>query len=68
MSSTENGTSRQRVVRVPIPYDDWLLECAKEKRREDDDSRAGVATEINAHIKAAYEKDMKRRKRESKRI
>lgn len=59
MATTENGTSRQRSLRVPIPVDDWLLQRAKETRSNDDDSRAGIATEANAILLAAFKADPK---------
>lgn len=53
----ENSKSRQRLVRVPIQADNWLQEKARQKRRQDPDSRAGVATEINRLIDEAYERE-----------
>lgn len=57
MPTTENGTSRQRVTRVLILIDDWLQECARDARSKNPDSRNGVATEINAHLLAAFKAD-----------
>lgn len=56
----ENSKSRQRLVRVPIEFDDWLIQRFRASRSENPDSRNGVSTEINKLIREAYEADSRR--------
>lgn len=54
----ENGKSRERLVRVPIPYDDHLIEKSKGNPKNPHNY---VATEINALIKRDFESARKKR-------
>lgn len=58
MTDTQMGhTTRQRGVRILDIIDDWLQQCARDTRQADPDSRAGIATEINGHLLAAFKAD-----------
>lgn len=54
----QNGKSRQRCERIPIPVDDWLLERAAQNPNN---PLSAVAHEINYFLLKAYKADMKKR-------
>lgn len=55
MPTTQNNLSRQRSFRIPIAVDDWLLKLARKRRPKI--KGAGVATEGNALLLAAFRAD-----------
>lgn len=54
----ENGVSRERMVRVPIPFDDHLIEKAK---KNPENPHRHIGTEINALIREDFEKTQRRK-------
>lgn len=61
MKPWDNENTRQRLVRVQNVVDDWLQEMAFEERKENRDSRAGIATQINAILTKAFRADPRNR-------
>ena len=59
-NKADNNESRIHMVRVKIPHSDHLIEKAKENPAN---VHNHVATEINALIKADFEKSQRRGKR-----
>ena len=48
--------SHPYLVRVPHAINEWLIKTAWQARAKDPECRNGIATQINAIVKAAYEK------------
>jgi len=58
----DNNGSRQRLVRIPDAIDDWLIGLSRKSKSKNPESRAGIATEINAILRKAFDEAHSRRK------